>query len=361
MKRRSRSATRLGLAAAIVLLAASPAAASYDPVGSGTAILTLDPGFKKLLAKSAIELTGRKGAKVRGNRVTLIAPTGKTDPTINKAEIESPAELIFTAGRSHLALDHITFFAKPTPLIAKLGGGQLKIAKAASVKLTREGFGNRLDATALKLTAKAATRLAKRLHTDAFATGQPLGTLRVSSQPANLAVLPTGHATIEFDPTIYAKLKALSASVNPIFPAEHVGLTYTFPIGTEGHIAPDGRSGTLHLVGNLEFLRLDFGQIFWSAPSLDLAALALSAELDLEPTPKFSGELGPAPLLTSNPSAPTVSSSSNPAARTVAVTGIPLMLNAAAAQQFNAAFAEGKPEFAPGEFLATLGFAAQTQ
>ena len=53
-------------------------------------------------------------------------------------------------------------------------------------------------------------------------------------------------------------------------PAEHAGPTYTFPIATEGQIAPHGDSGTLRTAGSLEFLRLGAGQIFWNELWLDL-------------------------------------------------------------------------------------------
>lgn len=343
-------------ALAVALVLAASASASYDPIGSGTAKLTLDPSFAKLLARNGIELLGRKGAKVKGPVATLAAAGGKADPTIKKAEIELDGELILATPSKRVPLTKIELKTKPTPIFARVGGGQLKLAKAAKVSLERDGFGNELVATKLKLTAKTATRFNKRLHTEAFAEGQKLGTLTSTVQPQTVAVLPAAATTIVFDSAIYAKLKALSTSVNPIFPAEHVGPTYTFPIAIEGQIAPDAASGTLRSAGNLEFLRLGFGQIFWNELWIDLAARTVSAELDLEPVPKFPGKLGRLALLALTPSA----TSAEPTARTVSLQGA-LTLQPETATYFNQAFAEGKDEFHPGELLGTLSFTAQTQ
>jgi hypothetical protein len=366
MRRRRSRIAFAAVVAALVLFALAPLShASYDPISTGQATLTLAPSFKKFLKANGITLNSRLSSRKRPaagpsaakGAITLPVATGKADPTIKKADLDLGGELIFARGRLHVQLKALAVKTKPTPLFAKVGGGQLKVAKAATVKLARDGFGHRLTATPLRLTAKTATRLNKRLDTEGFTEGQLLGALTASAVPSTLAVLPSGLMTIVFDPAIYAKLKDLSTSVNPIFPAEHVGPTYTYAIAVEGLIAPDASSGQLRTAGATEFLRLGFGQIFWRDFWLDFAARSLSADLDLEPTPKFLGRLGRTPILALG----TGSVSSDPVAHTVTLSGAPLTLTAETAAQFNAAFAEGQPQFLPGELLGTLTFTAQTQ
>jgi hypothetical protein len=353
----------LALAAALLLallLLARAASASYDPIGSGTAKLTLDKGFAKLLKQNGVRLKARKGAQVKGSVVTLTAAGGKADPTIKKAEIDLGGELIFAGASKAVPLTKITLKTQHTPVIARVGGGQLKLLSASRVSLDRDGFGDRLRATKLKLTAKFAQRLNKRLQLDVFAAGQLLGTLDASAQPSTLAVLPGGAATVAIDPAFAAKLKAFSTSLNPIAPAELMpGPVLVLPISVEGTIAPDGRSGTLRTAGSVEFLRLGAGQVFWPATWLDLATGIASAELDAEPAATYGGKQGRVPILDFPLAGALIAS--DPAARTITFSGAPVTLQAASAELFNRAFAEGKAQFSPGERLGTLSFTAQTQ
>ena len=151
-------------------------------------------------------------------------------------------------------------------------------------------------------------------------------------------------------------MDSLFVSVNPIFPAEHPG-AFTFPVIAGSQIAPDGSEGTLRSGGQLEFLQLAAGQVFWNELWLDLATRSDSAEVDIEPTPAFPGKLGRIGLL--DLGAATVSS--DPGARTISVQGAPLTLTAQAAQHFNEAFAGGNPTFAAGEAFGALSFTAQGQ
>jgi hypothetical protein len=343
-----------------LLSPASAARASYDPIASGNVKLRLDPSFEQLLRKNRIQLSGRQGARTDKTGAQLTVIGGKADPAIKKAEIDAGGELVFRSRFGAVVLKHISLFTKPTPLIAKVSGGQLKIARAGSVKLKRGGFGNVLTASRLRLTSKAAIRLNKRLHTTVFVDGLPLGNLNASTQLESLAILAENSGQIDVDPSFFAKLTADSTSLNPIFPAEHSGLSYRFPIIGGGRISPDGTSGTVRLGGNLEFLRLGSGQVFWKEPWFDLGASTISAEVDLEPTPAFPGSLGRAPVLGAGTSAPG-SISSDPATRTLTLSGMTVRLDAAAAEQFDKAFGEASGRYQSGELVGTLSAVVQAQ
>jgi hypothetical protein len=348
-----------GVLALLVSAALAPAAyAAYDPVGSGTTRLTLDQGFRSFLRAHGVKLTAAAPARLSARTAVFPAAEGEVDPTIGKGTVELEGGLVLRAAGKHLPLDQLMVKAKRTPLLGKLGGGQLKIATASRIAFRREGFGAGFTATKLKLTAKAAIRLNKRLRLgDAFSAGQLLGSLLSKTEPATTTVLSSGKATIVFDSQILAKLDVLHVSVNPIFPAEHVGPTFTFPIVVGGAIAPDGSSGTLRSGGDLEFLQLGGGQVFWHELWLDLGARVDSAEANVQPSPPYPGKLGRVGILDLGPGAV----SSEPAARTVTFSGAPLYLQAATASSFNQAFAQSKEVFRAGEALGTVSFTAQGQ
>ncbi len=137
---------------------AAPASATYDPIGSGTTKLTLDKGFLSFLQENGIALSAKAGAK------------RNVDPTIG------------------------------------MGGGQLKVATSAKRSSARSGFGTRYSVKQLKLTAKVATRLNKKLRPEApFAQGQIVGTLITNAQPRLVTILAQGRATVLLDPAFAAR------------------------------------------------------------------------------------------------------------------------------------------------------------
>jgi hypothetical protein len=341
-------------------LVASPvsARASYDPIGSGTTKLTLDKRFARLLAANDVELLAEGGARRRGRSFALSVSGGRLDPTKAKGVIEQEGTLFFQRGRLRVPLREIELKTKREPLIAKVGGSQLKLASAAKLGFERQGFGSEVSARGLRLTAKLATRLAKKLRLHGvFKPGQPLGTLRSLAQPQTLAILPEGRATIALDPAIVAKLNGLFVSINPIFPTELApGNLFSVPIIRDGALSPDAALGTLRSAGAIEFLQQEAGQVFLTEFWFEMASATALAEIQIEPTPTFKGKLGQLAALAIGAS----SVSFDPKARTITLSA-PLVLSAQTAAAFNEAIAAGQPIFNAGEAFGTLSFSAQTQ
>lgn len=354
-----RQATAAIALTALALLVIAPAAqAAYDPLGSGTTKLTLDQRFVSFLKADGIELSASAGAKRKGAAITLPVSGGNMDPAIGQGEIDQEGTLVFQNQRKRVPWRDLVVKTKHSPLTAKVGGSQLKLATSSKLSSKREGFGTSFSAKALKLTAKVATRLNKKLRPKIpFAAGQPFGALTSNAQPRLVTILEQGKATLVFDPAFLAKMNGLFVSVNPIFPAEHVGPTFSFPIVPGGQLAPDGSEGTLRTGGSVEFLQLHAGQVFWHEFWLDLGARSDSAEVDIEPTPAFPGKLGRVGVLTLGAAAV----SSDPNARTISISGAPMTLQASAAANLNQAFAPGKEPFKAGEAVGALSFSAQGQ
>jgi hypothetical protein len=361
--RRRRWAVLSGTLIALTSLAfAASASATYDPVGSGTTKLSFSKEFIGLLRQHGVKLSARAPVKLKGSAVTFPVSGGRLDPVAAKGSVDHEGALIFQAGAHRLPLKSLQLKTTqaPSPLSAKFGGGQLKLAASAKLTTKRQGFGLAAKVSAIKLSAKLATRLDKKLGLrGVFAAGQSLGSSLTDAQPETVAIEQSGKANLELAPEFLAKLASLFVALNPIFPAEHLGTPFTLPIAT-GKLAPDATAGTLQLAGSLEAIQQGGGQVFLRDPWLDLGAGAASVEFDLEPSPPSPGKLGRVPVFDLG----AASVSSSPAARTISVAGAGLSLQAATALAFNEAFAkpQGKADvFKVGEAFATLSFSAQAQ
>jgi len=350
--------TLIAVIALALLCFTASAQATYDPLGSGQAKLTLEKSFASFLKKNGITLSAKAGAKRRGYSFLLPVTGGNLDTTIGKGEIDNEGTLLFQSARKKVPLRNLVVRTKSTPLIAKVGGSQLKVASSSKLSSSREGFGTFFQAKQLKLTAKVATRLNKKLRPKApFAQGQLLGTLTSKAQPRLTTILAQNEATLVFDPAFVAKMDKHFVSINPIFPAEHQKSIFTFPIIASGQLAPNGSEGELRTGGEVEFLQLGAGQVFWHEQWLEIATRTDTAEVDVEPTPTFPGKLGRTGVLDATP----FSLASDPAQRTISASGIQLALTAQSAQTFNEAFAAGKGDFVAGELVGALSFTAQGQ
>ena len=352
-----------GIAIGLVvgLLLAPVAQANYDPLSSGTTKLVLDKGFLASLKKVGVTVGAKAPAKRVGSTLVLPVFGGKSDPTIKKAEIEQEGTIVFQAGNRKVPLRSIELKAKHTPLFAKVGGSQLKVASSKVTKVSREGFGTSFKATGLALTQKVATRLNKKLRAkDFFTEGQLIGTLQSKAQPQRVTILPEGQATLTPDAAIIAKFKSRFVSLNPISPAElSAGPVLHFPIALGGQIAPNASEGVLKLGGAIELLQLEAGQVFQREYWLDLGAKDTLSEVDVDPTPAFPGKLGQIGTYAIDMSHAAIAS--DPKSRTISVSNAYLTLDAQTAKTFNEAFAAGASAFSPGELFGTVSFAAVGQ
>lgn len=345
----------LSITACLCLCLASGAQAKNDPLGSGTTKLSLDKGLLSFLAQNDLKLKAKLGAKRHGKTITLPVVGGTMDLAKGAGEIQQEGTLIFEGPKGKVPLREIRVKTKKTPLIAKVGGSQLKLAQAKTISSKRAGFGSTFKAQKLSLTAKLITRLNKKLRPKVpFSEGQALGSLTSTPQPELITIADQGKTTLVFDPAFVAKLDSRFVSLNPVFPAEHVGATFTFPIAAGGALAPDGSQGTLRSAGAVEALQLHGAQLFWQEPWLDLGVHQSNAEVEVLPSPPYPGKIARTAVF-DLALAPVVS---EPKQRTISVSGAQLTLNASAAQQLNEAFGGGKAVFAAGEAVGTVSFAA---
>jgi hypothetical protein len=361
MSLRAASALVSVLAVCVAMATAPSTRAASDPVASGKTVLSLDKRFLAFAERHGVTVAVRGGALRRAGRLLLPISGGSADPTLGTGTVEHDGAVLFRRGAAVLPWRRLEVQMGRVPLRAKVGGGQLRLARAQRTGAGRAGFGTRFTARGLTLTAKLATRLNKKLglRSRPFQGGQPFASLRTVAQPLTATVLPRGRATVTLDPGFLAKLSSLFVSVNPIFPAELVpgSPLLTVPLLARSALAPSAALGVLRTGGAIEFLQLGSGQIFWTEPWFDFGAAATLAEADIEPAPTYPGKVGQLPLLSLAPGAV----GSDPKGRTITVSGAPLILNATAAAHFNLAFAGGAELFHAGEPFGSVSFTVQAQ
>jgi hypothetical protein len=360
---RGRAATALA-GALVALLAIAPAAqATYNPISSGATKLTFAKPFLSLLKANKIKLMGKEGATFKGTTASFPVSGGKFDPTTSNGFVEHGGALFFKAGAQKVPLTSLQLKTtqKHAPFSAKFGGGQLKVAAAAKLAVSREGFGNKIKVSTLKLSAKVATRLDKKLRLkDVFKAGQLLGSAVTKANPQTVALAEAGKVNFTFDPATAAKLQGLFVAINPISPAEHPG-PFTLPIFA-GTMAPNASEGTVETLGSIELLQIGGGQVFMREAWAELSAATLSVELELDPSPPYPGKQGRVPVGTLSLAGAAVSP--DPSARTIGVANATVSMGANLATAFNEAFAkpQGKANvFAAGDPLGALSFVAQAQ
>jgi hypothetical protein len=354
----SRIAVAFAIAATAMGLIAAPALARYDPVASGSTKLTFAKPFLSLLKSNGVTVKATAGATYEAGTAGFPVSGGKLEPVAVVGSVEHEGTLVFNVGGHSLPLKALVLKTtrRSSPLSAKFGGGQLKLASSSKLTSTRSGFGVASKVSQIKLSAKAATRLDKKLGLKGvFTEGELLGSSTTDAQPETVSIKEGGRAELTLAPEFAAKLSALFVAVNPIFPAEHLGTPFTLRV-TDGQIAPDASSGTLETAGALELIQQDGGQAFFRELAPELGLASTRSEYQFIASPTSPGPVVTGPLLALG--AGTVTS--EPKARAISLTGAPLPLSAATAQSLNETFArpQGKTDiFQAAEALGTLSFA----
>lgn len=400
-------------AALFALLAFAPfASAASDPIGSGTTTIKLNKGFFKKLKKSNVKVLKVSPGKVSGKKVTLPVSGGSLDPTTGQGTLSHSGGIKFKAGKRTATLKSFVLDTTKKSLSAKLGKKNLKIASAAGLSFTREGFGTNVKIGKLKLTSKAAKELNKKLgfsgksgkkskrastskasSKGVFKANQVLGGSTSATQPKEVALLATGNATLALSASALKKLTEVGpgpesggpfkVELSTVAPTTVVAPgpppTLAFPIGG-GTMSPTASTGTLQTLGGLKLVQsleaapppgtkgvttLTMGNIW-----VDMATKQATVEVTIEnpKTPEANlGNLGRASIADINLTGATITS--DPVTRTISVQNASATLQAVTAETLNSVFitpiekATGEPQakFAAGDPLGTFSFTAQTQ
>jgi hypothetical protein len=314
-------------AALLALLAVAPlASAASDPVGSGSATVTLNNGFVKGLKKKGVKTSAVSPGKLKGAKLTLKVTGGTIDPTTGKGSVSIGGGLKFKAGKKSATVKKLVLDTRKNALNANVGGKKLKFAVVSGFSQTRNGFGVNLTIKKLKLTGAAANQLNKKLGLKgkraAFKSNKVMGSAKAGVEPKTLTIVAGG--TMLFTPSVPTISKLTDPKVGVVITKDEpttepkVG-EFGFPI-SGGSIAPAGDAGKTESSGGLT-LTQNFGPpaettIKLGAFSVDFATKTIgvsvsatstaSKELNLPPTTLSIADITAPGTITSDPSAHTV-------------------------------------------------------
>lgn len=293
-------------AALFALLAFAPfASATPDPVSSGTTTITLNKGWTKYLKTFGIKIQKVGNAKVKGNKVTLKATGGEIDPTNGLGTLTLGGGLKFKAGKKSATVKALVLDTGKSVLTAKVAGKKVKFAKLKGLSYSRNGFGVNVKLKSMKLEKAGAKQLNKKTgyakgKPKPFLAGKNIGKSSSESQPATVAIIPSGNVTFDANKELLLKLKDVETTASVISPTTESGLgNYLLPI-TGGTIAPTATAGQVQTAGGLLLTqKLDKGdgsfletEITLGNMWLDLSARTVTVEVVAKSNASDSLNLG---------------------------------------------------------------------
>jgi hypothetical protein len=244
-------------AALFALLAFAPfASATPDPVSSGTTTITLNKGWTKYLKTFGIKIQKVGNAKVNGNKVTLKVTGGEMDPTNGLGTLTLGGGLKFKAGKKSAAVKALVLDTGKSVLTAKVSGKKVKFAKLKGLSYSRNGFGVNVKLKTMKLEKAGAKQLNKKLgyakgKPKPFLAGKNIGKSSSESQPATVAIIPSGNVSFDANKELLLKLKDVETNASVISPtSEKSPGSYQLPI-TGGTISPTATAGQVQTAGGL--------------------------------------------------------------------------------------------------------------
>jgi hypothetical protein len=384
------------LAALCALLAFVPFASAANPVGSGSATVTLNNGFKKSLTKKGVKILKVAPTTIKGAKVTFKATGGSLD-SAGAGTVNLAGGLKFKAGKKSTTVKGLVLDTTKKSLTGIVGGKKLKFASVAGFSVTANGFGFNMKIKKLKLTGPAANQLNKKLvlkgKKKAFTANKLIGSAKAEAQPSTLAIKQAGNANLALAPEAAKKLahvgtppfpegaSSVAVALSPVAPTTQTGLNVTFPIGTEGTISPTASAGTVRTVGGLKLTQnlegvsgkpgdkttLTLGNIW-----VDMGTKQASVEVIIEnPVTAAAnlGNLGRVSIADINLAGATITS--DPATHTISVSNATATLQAVTAATLNQVFIEGlekaspafvgQQKFAAGDPLGVFSFSVTTE
>lgn len=315
-------------AAAVLLLAAAPAAHAQTPLASGTTTLKLDRAVARTLSANGVRVAPIKPA--RGN-VSFPVTGGSLDGA--RGTIEHSGGLRFSAGGKSLSARSFTIkLARKSTLTARVGNARVTLLTVDTkrAKITRAGLATRISGVRVALSGAAAKALNQTFGVHLFRAGLELGSVNVRVEPETVA-LASGSTSLTLDPGAGAALQSLGIAAAPIGSD-----SLAFPI-TGGSVNAKTYAGTIEHSGGIALTK--------GATRVELTDFTIG----IDDTPELTALVGGqrVPILSVDLSALKASVKG----RTITLDGAALKLTAAAAGALNQAF--GTTAFTEGLLLGT--------
>lgn len=344
------------LVSMVVLLVLAPAAqAARDPLAGGSTDLHFKKGFMRKLNNLEVVPMGVGSGTITGNKMSVAVDGGKLDPTNAQGFVETSGGFKLVRGQRGVPIMNITVNTVKNAVYANVAKARMQIGELALLTTSREGFGARVKAAKVVLTAKAAKRISNRLGLQGsrrINPGRVLSNAFTAPQPQTVTILPQGSAILVGDTATFAKFAAKGVEVpegiTAIAPAtKPTPASFAFPIAG-GTLAPDASDGTVETTGGVQILK----QAKPISPTMKLTRVAVDfkqktalVELEILPAPPFPGAVGRSSIadVTLQGAKVTV----NPITRQIAISNAEARLQAVAASTLNNVFNQPAPEPPP--------------
>ena len=303
-------------AAAVLLLAAAPAAHAQTPLASGTTTLKLDSAVARTLSANGVRV--RPISPARGG-VSFPITGGSLDGAAGT--IEHSGGLKFSAGGKSLSARSFRIkLARKSTLSAQVGKSRVTLLNVDTkrARITRVGLDTRITRVRVSLTGAAAKALNATFSTHLFRAGLELGSVTVRATPETVS-LASGTTTVALDAGAGAALQSLGIAAAPIGSS-----SLAFPI-TGGTVNAKTFAGSITHSGGIALSR--------GATRVELTDFTVG----IDDTPDLTALVGGqrVSILTVDLSALKASVKG----RKITLSGAALKLTAAAAGALNQAFA----------------------
>ncbi|HWC07733.1 MAG TPA: hypothetical protein VG458_01650 [Solirubrobacterales bacterium] len=356
---RPRAGSRMllaALASLVVLFVLAPAAqAARDPLAGGSADLHFKKGFMRKLNNLEVVPMGIGSGTITGNKASVPVDGGKLDPTNAQGYVETGGGFKLTRGERGVPIVNLTINTVRGAVYANIAKAHMQLGELQMLTTSREGFGARVKAVKVVLTAKAAKRISNRLGLLAnrrINAGRVLSNAYTAPQPQTVTILPQGAATLVGDTATFGKFAAKGVEVpqgiTAIAPAtKPTPASFEFPIAG-GTLAPDASSGTVETNGGVQILKKaePFSPTMkLSKVTVDFKEKTALVELEILPAPPFPGAVGRSSIADLVLTGAKVIA--NPVTRQIAIEGAEARLQAVAASTLNNVFNQPAPEPPP--------------
>jgi endonuclease/exonuclease/phosphatase family metal-dependent hydrolase len=150
-------------ALALLLIFASVASAAIESVSGGATDLNLTKGFKKKLHRSHVKVLATGSGKVSKGTVELAVRGGAIDTAAGQGTIEHSGGFKLKHGKRTASITAVTLELGGGVVFAKVANSKMKLGSLSPVSFARNGASVTVSSAGVKLTAKAAKRLNKKL------------------------------------------------------------------------------------------------------------------------------------------------------------------------------------------------------
>ncbi len=222
----------MAVAAGLLLALALAPRASAELVESGKTRLRLDRGLFVELEEEGVKLAKVKQGKVQGRLVTLPAKGGLIEPASGSGWVDGAGGFSLRSGKRVVRLTEVSVNTAKEGVWAKLDGKRTKIAVVEGPGFARAAFGGTIRIGSLKLNARTAGHLNRRLGLDGvFRPGRPFAAVSSTYRPEWVQVAK-GSLQLSFDQGFLDKLKSVEIEPAPfaMTVTESGPLTYSAPL-----------------------------------------------------------------------------------------------------------------------------------